>query len=502
MVALVRVPILLSVFFICTFSGFSQTLNDLRVQIDYNAAVFPAYGTAAAQQDFNNGVDMALRMWQSILPDMHFRRVTSGGNFFIRLTNWTACPCGVGFNHSGCQCGNSINLHPRVGFWSMQFGAYSRISRDDVYMKYEPATAPPLGYGDPGLGNGVGYSGGRYHHGGTDVNINEGLELASILFHEFGHFMGMPDQNWINPQLFHVQDFINAYGQPHVGGATSGPPQPALVVPTVSACGTTVYPTIPSIPYNGQQMYYGGGATIRTGGSCIFSQFERYSPWVSAFITSNPAPLAKNTGLSGTLPPGVTGAIPALFNERLVTNFDVSPSISPRDVGTWPEVGGIIRLMRTDGLVRVANNWYSAIDYAQLLYPVQSNPYFVDSLYPECNNLKTVGAGAKFTAAIRVDGKVFAWGDNSYGQLGIGNKTSKSTPVQTSLTYQRIRSLACGDNHMMMLDTLGFLWACGNNANGQIGNNSTTTATSPVMVGDISGQACQGNHYATVAAGA
>ena len=37
------------------------------------------------------------------------------------------------------------------------------------------------------------------------------------------------------------------------------------------------------------------------------------------------------------------------------------------------------------------------------------------------SNATAIGAGAAFTGALLSNGEIFCWGDNSFGQLGIGN---------------------------------------------------------------------------------
>ncbi|MGQ4828692.1 hypothetical protein, partial [Enterococcus faecalis] len=44
-----------------------------------------------------------------------------------------------------------------------------------------------------------------------------------------------------------------------------------------------------------------------------------------------------------------------------------------------------------------------------------------------------VAAGHDFSLALRNDGKVFAWGDNSLGQLGDGTGFFRANPVQVPL---------------------------------------------------------------------
>lgn len=104
--------------------------------------------------------------------------------------------------------------------------------------------------------------------------------------------------------------------------------------------------------------------------------------------------------------------------------------------------------------------------------------------------------GPRMLFAIDAQGYVFATGDNAQGNLGIGNTT---TPIQ-SLTYVSGAGqcsdviVSCGGSGVMtdrctiyFLRTDGTLYACGPNAAGQIGDGSTTQRTTPVRCGTLTG---------------
>ncbi|MBU1168084.1 MAG: hypothetical protein KKD44_00825 [Proteobacteria bacterium] len=42
----------------------------------------------------------------------------------------------------------------------------------------------------------------------------------------------------------------------------------------------------------------------------------------------------------------------------------------------------------------------------------------------------SVSVGQGFTIAIKTDGSLYAWGDNSFGKLGIGTSTGPSSPIK------------------------------------------------------------------------
>ena len=87
------------------------------------------------------------------------------------------------------------------------------------------------------------------------------------------------------------------------------------------------------------------------------------------------------------------------------------------------------------------------------------------------------------TLVMLANGKVYAWGANGAGQLGTGNLVSKSSPVQifppAGVTYQ---ALASGGDASYAVSATGNVYAWGGNHNGQLGDGTTTSSTTPVLV--------------------
>lgn len=96
-------------------------------------------------------------------------------------------------------------------------------------------------------------------------------------------------------------------------------------------------------------------------------------------------------------------------------------------------------------------------------------------------NWKQVANGITFTVAIKTDGTLWSWGLNAYGQLGTNTTTSRSSPVQTITGGTNWVQVACGNYHAAAIKTDGTLWLWGYNYWGQIGNNTSGPA-SPFMV--------------------
>lgn len=92
-----------------------------------------------------------------------------------------------------------------------------------------------------------------------------------------------------------------------------------------------------------------------------------------------------------------------------------------------------------------------------------------------------VSAGSSYYLAISQDGSLWGWGLNLSGQLGDGTTTTKTTPVMISNnTWSWVTA---GDNHSLGIKSDGTLWAWGSDASGQLGNGSNGSALYPSQIG-------------------
>ena len=93
-----------------------------------------------------------------------------------------------------------------------------------------------------------------------------------------------------------------------------------------------------------------------------------------------------------------------------------------------------------------------------------------------------VAAGPYHSLAIDVQGRIWAWGNNWYGQLGLGDSgygTNRTQPVQVSIpSSSKAIAVAAGSYHSLAVLSDRTLWAWGNNDYGQLGLGDAVTGTS------------------------
>jgi alpha-tubulin suppressor-like RCC1 family protein len=92
-------------------------------------------------------------------------------------------------------------------------------------------------------------------------------------------------------------------------------------------------------------------------------------------------------------------------------------------------------------------------------------------------------AGSKFALALTSTGKVLAWGSNANGMLGNGKKTGSDLPVQVKLpTGTKIKAISTGAFFALALTTKGQVLAWGSNRYGQLGDGTRIARRTPVHV--------------------
>lgn len=102
-------------------------------------------------------------------------------------------------------------------------------------------------------------------------------------------------------------------------------------------------------------------------------------------------------------------------------------------------------------------------------------------------NVAHIAAGRFFSLAVKTDGTVWTWGENLYGQLGNGTLTDSHVPVQvTGLTGITSATAATGAFHCMAVKNDNTVWAWGRNTYGNLGDGTVTHRSTPVQMQGIS----------------
>ena len=96
-------------------------------------------------------------------------------------------------------------------------------------------------------------------------------------------------------------------------------------------------------------------------------------------------------------------------------------------------------------------------------------------------NLMAWGLGPSRTFAIW-DGRLFGWGDNSYGSLGLGDMADRTSPTAVG-TDSDWMMVATGLGHTCAIKSDGTLYCWGDNNLGQLGLGDTTPHREPMRVG-------------------
>ncbi|KAK7494796.1 hypothetical protein BaRGS_00013923, partial [Batillaria attramentaria] len=98
-------------------------------------------------------------------------------------------------------------------------------------------------------------------------------------------------------------------------------------------------------------------------------------------------------------------------------------------------------------------------------------PKHVDSL--EDTQYKMVAAGSDHSMALTEDGRLFVWGSNGEGQVGLGEESEVSVPTQLDVG-QRVTCIACGYYHSAIVTENGELYTFGETEEGQLGLGDDT----------------------------
>ncbi|KAL0222032.1 hypothetical protein RCL1_001886 [Eukaryota sp. TZLM3-RCL] len=100
-------------------------------------------------------------------------------------------------------------------------------------------------------------------------------------------------------------------------------------------------------------------------------------------------------------------------------------------------------------------------------------------------NVVDIAAGEVSSYALTASGSVFAWGNNSFGQLCIGKTVKHKLPQLVDTTGFEVKSIHSGGNFVLFLTTDGRLFGCGQNNHHQVLGTTSDNQLLPVRVSDF-----------------
>ena len=114
----------------------------------------------------------------------------------------------------------------------------------------------------------------------------------------------------------------------------------------------------------------------------------------------------------------------------------------------------------------------------------RSSPVVLGAGSPNMRNLIRVAGGQNFTTALDSAGNIWAWGQNTYGQLGDLSTVTKSTPVVVAGTGG-FKNMAGGRDFVLAVKHAGTLWSWGRAYSGVLGDGAALNKSTPVQVGAL-----------------
>lgn len=111
---------------------------------------------------------------------------------------------------------------------------------------------------------------------------------------------------------------------------------------------------------------------------------------------------------------------------------------------------------------------------------------------------KMASPGAFHTVAIKLDGTLWAWGNNGWGQLGDGTFDSSPNPIQIGWEKDWLY-VSAGHHHNVAIKKDSTLWIWGENFEGELGNGTYTGRNYPIKISNDKWISATAGGYHTLA---
>lgn len=223
--------------------------------------------------------------------------------------------------------------------------------------------------------------------------------------------------------------------------------------------GTTVNKSSPVVVLGGLTW----GAVVSTGTTSMAGITTAGALY--AWGANGSGQLGDNTIVAKSSPVAVLGGLVAA---QVVGNQFTSPSV---------------HVLTTSGQIYGwGDNSFGQLGDGTIL--ARSTPVLLTGTLPKFKAVYTDGGFGRVAFGMALDGTLYAWGEattTNKGSSGFGNLVSRSSPVQVagSLKFSQFH---CWQQSSMGVTTAGVLYAWGNNTQGQIPDGSTVGKSSPTLI--------------------
>lgn len=237
-------------------------------------------------------------------------------------------------------------------------------------------------------------------------------------------------------------------------------------------------------------------ATTMTGalGGCVVStdSMEEEETGSAAAAVTDTSYVPEDCDCSGT-----GCVVPTCLGPKSPTDEPQCAALADRDLAIQAVAAGGAHsvVLRNDGVLWTLGDVDSQ---REDLLNIEASPVEIS-----LDGVTAIAAGGFHVLAVR-GGAVWAFGDNSAGQLGDGTRFDRTIPVQTFQPPDAtVTVVAAGGSHSLALDSLKRVWAWGNNSSGQLGDGTTISRRTPVMIAslgdlDVAAIAAGGAHSVVV----
>lgn len=142
------------------------------------------------------------------------------------------------------------------------------------------------------------------------------------------------------------------------------------------------------------------------------------------------------------------------------------------------------------GLLLTANGEvyaYGQNNYGELGLISNSNDKIDPGLIIGLPVIVQISAGYHHSLVLTDDGKVYGFGFNKFGQLGLGDNDNRSSPVLNHV-LNNIIQICAGFNHSLALMNNGQVYGFGNNKHGQVSSGNVEFSNEPLLLCHFNGE--------------